>query len=156
MRTIGRMGGRLQTAPVLSEIPSGWLPTVRQNHRILQLVAAPCHGRPYPFPCASLVRWFAGSLLQIAVSPVSFPVCERDFPVPCVGNTFKNPPLFNGFTAERRGVSTEIPCIFPAIREISPLRLVRCSLAAQPCSRAISGSLAMFARPTPKRAEFRH
>ena len=42
-----------------------------------------------------------------------FPVCNTKFPVPTAGNSSKEVLCFDGFVPAGRGVSTEIPCIFP-------------------------------------------
>jgi len=46
-----------------------------------------------------------------------FPVWNKKFPVPIAGNSSKEVPCFSAFSKRGGGLSLEIPCIFPQIRE---------------------------------------
>ena len=48
---------------------------------------------------------------------IFFPVCRKKFPVSIAGNSLKEAPFLKDFVQAVRDVSTEIPCIFPVIRE---------------------------------------
>ena len=48
---------------------------------------------------------------------IFFPVCQKKFPVSIAGNSFREATFLKGFVQAARDVSTEIPCIFPRIRE---------------------------------------
>jgi hypothetical protein len=48
---------------------------------------------------------------------ILFPVSNKKFPVSIAGNSSKKVSCFSGFVQAGRGLSTEIPCIFPNIRE---------------------------------------
>jgi hypothetical protein len=50
-------------------------------------------------------------------SAVPFPARDKKFPVPDVGNSSNEASCLNGFRAAGEGIRTEIPCIFPVIRE---------------------------------------
>ena len=90
---------------------------------------------------ASITQTFSNSLL----SAMLFPVCNKKFPVPIAGNSSKNVPRFNGSLQAGRGVSTEIPCIFPRIREF---RSRDAFAAASQHSHPVSAFLALY-RPSP-------
>ena len=51
---------------------------------------------------------------------IFFPVCRKKFPVSIAGNSLKEAPFLKDFVQAVRDVSTEIPCIFPEIREFEP------------------------------------
>jgi hypothetical protein len=95
-------------------------------------------------------------VLNSLLVAMSFPVCNKKFPVPIAGNSSKEVSCFKGFVQAGRGVSPEIPCIFPRIREFEESRQVRCSLAAQPASRGYSGSLPAVAGRSRISPEMRH
>ena len=64
-------------------------------------------------PLSANRQTFSNSLL----GATCLPVCNQKFPVPIAGNSSKEVSCFNGFVPAGRGPSTEIPCIFPPIRE---------------------------------------
>ena len=80
----------------------------------------------------------------------------KKFPVPIAGNSFKDVSGFNGFVQAGRGVSTEIPCIFPRIREFRQRRRVRCCLSAQPPSLVFSRSLPALSKQSGRSPEMHH
>ena len=68
-----------------------------------------------------------------------FPVCNEKIPCSDCREFVQKVSCFNWFVQAGRGVSREIPCIFPPIREFQDWETVRCSLPAQPPSRGFSG-----------------
>ncbi len=72
--------------------------------------------------CICAVAMYASrqqtDILNSLLGAMSFPVCNKKFPVLIAGNSTKEVSCFNGFWAGGEGLSKEIPCIFPGIREL--------------------------------------
>jgi hypothetical protein len=64
-------------------------------------------------PITTPAKCRQADILNSLLRTMHFPVRNKRFPDPIAGNSSKDVWCFNGFMQAGRGLTTEIPCIFP-------------------------------------------